>query len=256
MELEDRLTITTPEGVELDLQLAGLGSRFMAQLLDLLIKAVSILLIALTLSVAGLTGVAIMLPAFFLVVYAYDVVFETFANGRTPGKMAARLRVVRVGGEPVDFMSSAIRNVLRLIDGIPMSYIPGVISILATKRNQRLGDLAAGTIVIHEDPVALPAPRPGMPPAPPGGAWGQPVYAAPPPAVQAGPVWDVSQVTVEELAAVRSFLERRWEIDGLARGQLALQLADALWPKVAGATPGLPPEQFLEQIAQQKAQRG
>jgi uncharacterized RDD family membrane protein YckC len=249
MELEDRLTITTPEGVELDLQLAGLGSRFMAQLLDLLIKSMSILLIALTLSIAGLTGVAIMLPAFFLVVYAYDVVFETFANGRTPGKMASRLRVVRVGGEPVDFMSSAIRNVLRLIDGIPLSYIPGVISILATKRNQRLGDLAAGTIVIHEEPVALPPPQaPGMPPPPPPGA--------PPPGWQPGPVWDVSQVSADELSAVRSFLERRWDLEWDARGRLALQLADALWPKVAGATPGLPPEQFLEQLAQQKAQRG
>src|ERR671914_416746 len=99
MEYEDRLTITTPEGVELELQLAGLGSRFIAQVLDLLIKG------------------------------------------------AAMLRVVKVGGEPVDFMSSAIRNVLRLVDGIPTSYIPGMISILATKRNQRLGDLAAGTIV-------------------------------------------------------------------------------------------------------------
>ena len=246
MELEDRLTITTPEGVELEVQLAGLGSRFTAQLLDLLIKGLTILLIGLTLSIAGLTGVAIMLPAFFLVWYAYDVVFETFANGRTPGKMAARLRVVRVGGEPVDFMSSAIRNVLRLIDGLPLSCVPGVISILATKRNQRLGDLAAGTIVIHEDPVAV-APAwhapPGMPP-PPG--W------QPPPA----PVWDVSHVTADELSAVRSFLERRWELDSKARGQLAFQLADALWPKVAGAAPGLAPEQFLEQVADQKARRG
>lgn len=270
MELEDRLTITTPEGVELDLSLAGLGSRFMAQLLDLLIKGVVILLIGLTLAVAGLAGVAIFLPAFMLVMYAYDVVFETFANGRTPGKMAVRLRVVRVGGEPIDFMSSAIRNVLRLIDGIPLSYIPGVISILATQRNQRLGDLAAGTIVIHEDPVATPAPRPGMagppgpmpppglPPSgplpPPPGAWG----GGPPAASRwaPGPRWDVSQVSNEEVAAVRSFLERRWQLDYAPRMQLALQLADALWPKVAGATPGLPPEQFLEQLALQKAQRG
>src|SRR3712207_6341066 len=106
MELDDRLTITTPEGVELDLQLAGLGSRFMGQLSDFTIKVVAILSIGLTLSVAGLTGVAIMLPVFFLILYAYDVVFETFANGRTPGKMATRLRVVRIGGEPIDFMSS------------------------------------------------------------------------------------------------------------------------------------------------------
>ena len=258
MDLEDRLTITTPEGVELDLALAGLGSRFMAQLLDLLIKGTVILLMGLTLAVAGLTGVAIFLPAFMLVLYAYDVVFETFANGRTPGKMAARLRVVRVGGEPIDFMSSAIRNVLRLIDGLPLSYVPGVISILATRRNQRLGDLAAGTIVIHEEPVTAPMGRPPPPPAfaPPRGAWGGVPPPAPPPAWGAGPIWDVSQVSLEEVAAVRSFLERRWQLEHAARGRLALQLADALWPKVAGAAPGLPPEQFLEQLAMQKAQRG
>ena len=247
MEYEDRLTITTPEGVELDLQLAGLGSRFIAQLLDLLIKAAVIILLAITLSTLDLTGVAIMLPAVMLVLYAYDVVFETFGNGRTPGKRALRLRVVRVGGEPVDFMSSAIRNVLRLIDGIPTSYIPGIISILATKRNQRLGDLAAGTIVIHEDPVAAP-------PRPPVGPWAPP---APAPAWQSsGPVWDVSAVGAEEVAAVRSFLERRWGLDFQARNQLALQLADALWPKVGGAPTGLAPEAFLEQVARQKSLRG
>jgi hypothetical protein len=188
-----------------------------------------------------------------LVLYAYDVVFETFANGRTPGKMAARLRVVRVGGEPVDFMTSAIRNVLRLIDGIPLSYIPGMISILVTKKNQRLGDLAAGTIVIHEEPVPLAPPRGPMPP--PGMAPSGPL-PPPPPAWQQGPVWDVSQVSLEEIAAVRSFLERRWELDYTARGRLALQLADGLWPRVAGAPTGMPPEQFLEQLADQKARRG
>ncbi|HEX8648795.1 MAG TPA: RDD family protein [Thermoleophilaceae bacterium] len=249
MEYEDRLTITTPEGVELELQLAGLGSRFIAQMLDLLIKGLAILLVVITLSALGLTGVAIMIPAVLLILYAYDVVFETFSNGRTPGKRALRLRVVRVGGEPVDFMSSAIRNVLRLIEGIPTSYIPGMVSILATKRNQRLGDLAAGTIVIHEE--AVPAPKPGPPPRLVGApGWGPPT---PPPS---GGVWDVSSVGPEELAAVRSFLERRWTLESPARGQLAVQLADALWPKVAGAPANLPPETFLEQLVQQKSGRG
>ncbi|MDQ3934383.1 MAG: RDD family protein [Actinomycetota bacterium] len=250
MEYEDRLKIVTPEGVELELQLAGLGSRFIAQSIDLLIKFALILLIVLTFSWLDLTGVAIILPSMLLVLYAYDVVFETFANGRTPGKRAAKLRVVRVGGEPVDFMSSAIRNVLRLVDGIPTSYIPGMISILATKRNQRLGDLAAGTIVIHEDPVQ--APRPAMPP-PGAGAWAPPQAG---PGWQPGPVWDVSRVTPEEVAAVRSFLERRWTLSPEARSRLGLQLADALWPKVGGVSAGLPPEAFLEQVAQQKSLRG
>ena len=92
MDYEDRLTITTPEGVELELQLAGLGSRFVAQVLDLLIKGTAILLLVIALSIAGLTGIAIMIPAIVLILYAYDVVFETFSNGRTPGKRAARLR--------------------------------------------------------------------------------------------------------------------------------------------------------------------
>jgi uncharacterized RDD family membrane protein YckC len=242
MDYEDRLTITTPEGVELELQLAGLGSRFVAQVIDLLIKATAILLLVVALSIAGLTGIAIMIPAVVLILYAYDVVFETFSNGRTPGKRAARLRVVKAGGEPVDFMSSAIRNVLRLVDGLPTSYVPGTISILATKRNQRLGDLAAGTIVIHEEPVATAV-------LPPHAAW-QP----PPPPVTA--VWDVSAVSAEELSAVRSFLERRWSLDPAARHRLGFQLADVLWPKVAGAPNGLPPEVFLEQLAQQKSARG
>jgi uncharacterized RDD family membrane protein YckC len=255
MEFEDRLTITTPEGVELELQLAGLGSRFIAQTVDLLIKAVAIILVVIALSIAGLTGVAIMIPATLLIIYAYDVVFETFSNGRTPGKRAAKLRVVKAGGEPVDFMTSAIRNVLRLVDGLPTSYIPGIISILATKRNQRLGDLAAGTIVIHEDPVVA-QPRQAYVPPPAGGAWappGQPTWQPP---AAAGPVWDVSAVGAGEVAAVRSFLERRWTLDASARNQLAFQLAHALWPKVGGAPDGLPPETFLEQLAQQKAVRG
>jgi uncharacterized RDD family membrane protein YckC len=252
MEYEDRLTITTPEGVELELQLAGLGSRFVAQSIDLLIKGVAILCMLLALAIFGLTGVAIMIPSFLLILYAYDVVFETFSNGRTPGKRALKLRVVKAEGEPVDFMSSAIRNVLRLVDGLPTSYIPGIISILATKRNQRLGDLAAGTIVIHEDPVVAAPP-------PPTGGWGQPQWAPPPSAWQppapVGPVWDVSAVSAEEVAAVRSFLERRWTLERGARGQIALQLADALWPKVGGAPNGLPPEAFLEQLEQQKSGR-
>jgi uncharacterized RDD family membrane protein YckC len=252
MQYEDRLTITTPEGVELELQLAGLGSRFIAQLIDLIIKGIAIAVLWFVLSQAGLVGVAVVIPATLLILYAYDVVFETFSNGRTPGKRAVRLRVVRAGGEAVDFMSSAIRNALRLIDGLPTSYVPGIISILATKRNQRLGDLAAGTIVIHEEPVAAPRAAAAPPWIEP--AWGQPGMPPPPP--PPGGVWDVSSVGAEELAAVRSFLERRWTLDPAPRGQLALQLADALWPKVAGAPSGLPPEAFLEQLEQQKSVRG
>jgi uncharacterized RDD family membrane protein YckC len=245
MEYEDRLTITTPEGVELELQLAGLGSRFVAQLIDLVIKAIAIVLVIVVFSQLDLTGLAIIIPAVTLILYGYDVLFETFANGRTPGKRPMRLRVLKLGGEPIDFMSSAIRNALRLVEGFPTSYIPAIVSVLSTKKNQRLGDLAAGTIVIHEE--AVPKPSQQMPPA--YGPWG-------PPALAGGQVWDVSAVGGEEIAAVRSFLERRWTLDHDTRGRLALQLAQGLWHKVGGAPNGLQPEAFLEQLAQQKAGRG
>jgi hypothetical protein len=170
------------------------------------------------------------------------VAFETLASGRTPGKRAAGLRVVRLGGEPVGFMGSAVRNLLRLIDMQPgILYAVGAVTILFSRRNQRLGDLAAGTLVVRERRAPLPTPRP-------------PVtdfavadrYAA----------WDVSSVTSFELVTVRRFLERRWELDPAARGRLGWELAERLRPKVVGASPGLHPEQFLEALAEAKASRG
>jgi uncharacterized RDD family membrane protein YckC len=237
VEYEDRITIQTPEGVQLELLLAGLGSRFIGALVDLAIKLGLVLALALVLLVAGDLGLAVFTALAFLVLWGYDVLFEVLAGGRTPGKMAAGTRVLRERGEPIDFMSSAIRNVLRLIDGLPTSYVPGMISIIATSRNQRLGDLAAGTIVVVDRPAHAPAPA----------------YTPP---VGSGAVWDVSAVSGDELAAVRRFLARRTELDVGARNRLAYQLAAALQPKVPGSEDAPGPEQFLERLAGEKAARG
>lgn len=244
MEYEDRVTIATPEGVELQLTLAGIGSRMIAALIDLTIQGGLYLVLALALAAgspdAGF-GVALFAVAGFLIVFAYDVAFEVLAAGRTPGKRLAGLRVVRSGGRPVDFVTSAIRNVLRIIDVLPGLYAVGMISVLATRRNQRLGDLAAGTLVVRErlGGRARPAgPAPFLPPA-------------------AGAVaWDVSGVGSGDIATVRSFLARRAELDPAAAERLAADLAARLRPMVAGAPQNLPPEQFLEQLAAAKAARG
>ena len=247
MTYEDRISIPTPEGVELELVLAGLGSRLVATLVDFLAKAG--ILLALWIIAGAVDGdsgggflVAVIIIGSFLVWSGYDLAFETLASGRTPGKRAAGLRVVRLGGEPVGFMASAVRNLLRLIDMQPgILYAVGAVTILFSRRNQRLGDLAAGTLVVRERRAPLPAPRP-------------PVtdfavadrYAA----------WDVSSVTSFELVTVRRFLDRRWQLDPAARGRLGWELAERLRPKVAGAPPGLHPEQFLEALAEAKASRG
>jgi uncharacterized RDD family membrane protein YckC len=246
-EYEDRITITTPEGVELSLTLAGVGSRFIAAIVDATIE--TILLIALALVVflsdgfgAGQNAaVAIYVVAAFLVFWGYDVAFEVLASGRTPGKRWNGLRVVLAGGQPIGFLASAARNLLRLIDWLPSLYLVGIVSIFVTRKNQRVGDIVAGTLVVRERRAKT-----------------EPVVAAPVRLRRAGTAysaWDVSAITAEELAAVRAFLERRHEIEWDARHELARTIAARLRPKVPG-TEGMRSEDFLEQLVLAKSQRG
>ena len=252
MQYEDRVTIATPEGVDVDLTLAGIGSRFIASLVDTLIKLAAwfgfgfFLLGGSTLlggGDVGAVGAAIFYVVTFLIWFGYDVLFETLASGRTPGKRWTGLRVVRMGGRPVGFVASAIRNIVRLADFLPSLYLVGMATIVATKMNQRLGDLAAGTVVVRERPVVVTPAGPG-----PGAAQPAPLV---PPTLE---TWDVSAITADDLATIRRFLERRAELTPQARWHLAQQLAGRLQPKVVGA-PSLPPETFLEYLSVAKARR-
>ena len=248
MTYDDRISIPTPEGVELELVLAGVGSRLVATLVDYLIRTAVLLALffvggAVAGDEAGGFVAAVFIVGAFLVFFAYDVAFETLAAGRTPGKRAAGLRVVRHGGEPVGLVASAVRNLLRLVDSLPGIYAVGAACILVSQRNQRLGDLAAGTLVVRERR----APLPSFPPPPPA-----PDFAT----ADRYAAWDVSGVTSFELVTVRRFLERRWQLDPTARGRLGWELAQRLRPKVVGAPPDLHPEQFLEELAAAKASRG
>jgi uncharacterized RDD family membrane protein YckC len=240
VEYDDRLTVATPEGIELDLHLAGLASRMLAGMLDLLLIGTGVVLLAFALILGlGDLGVAILFPLAFALVFFYDVLFEVLGGGRTVGKMAAGLRVVRDDGTPVGLRASAVRNLVRLLDGPATSWLVGSIAILVTKRNQRLGDIAARTVVVRDRVVVAPAASAFVPPAPPAALAGA----------------DVSAVTADELATVRTFLSRRWTLDPPARAQLAAQLAQHLRGKVAGAPPGLPDEALLEWVAVAKAAR-
>jgi len=239
---EDRVTIATPEGVDLELSLAGVGSRFTSALVDLTVQTilvVAIVAVGLGIFDGGLVTAAVTILS-FLVFAAYDVLFEVLNAGRTPGKRLNGLRVVKTDGSPITFFPSAVRNVLRLVDILPSAYLVGIVSILVTRRNQRLGDLAAGTLVVRErqpQPPALVAPRTASPDA----AWRS---------------WDVSGVTPDEVAAVRRFLERRFELTFEARTQLAHELSSGLRPKVVGVPESVRGEAFLEQLAAAKAARG
>jgi uncharacterized RDD family membrane protein YckC len=156
--------IETPENVELEQRLAGIGSRFMAGVIDGLIltgMSIAVFIVFSALSMLdpfeaqlGL-GTALFAVAIFLLFWGYFVFFEYRTNGQTPGKKTMRIRVVREGGMPITFRDVAVRNLLRIVDSFPsmiISVIGGVV-MFATKKCQRLGDLAAGTVVVSEQPV-------------------------------------------------------------------------------------------------------
>jgi uncharacterized RDD family membrane protein YckC len=244
VDYEDRITIDTPEGVALELTLAGLGSRAVAGGIDLVLKGLLFgaeLLVLVTLF--GDRGYVVVLPVAALSMLVYNVMFETLAGGRTPGKRIGGLRVVLASGRSVDFRASMIRNAFRLIDGIALLYVPTMVFIIGTRRNQRLGDLAAGTVVIR-DRREIDRAKPTA-----AAVATQPDFAA------AGATWDVSAVPAEDIATVRSFLERRGDLTAPARARVAAQLDGALRPRVGGADER-DSERFLEILYETKRARG
>jgi uncharacterized RDD family membrane protein YckC len=251
VQYEDRMTIETPEGVAVTVPLAGVGSRFIAAAIDFTIQITLVICAAVVFLAAGVGGGArggLFALAVFVVFFVYDVAFEVLSGGRTPGKRWTGLRVVRTGGEPVGFVTSSVRNLLRPVDFLPSAYLLGIATILATKRNQRLGDLAAGTVVAR-------APRKGA--AAPVARRAETVPAPAEPLPPALAAWDVSGVTASDMATVRSFLERRHSLEWNARTELARTMAVRLRPRVGGVSESTPldDESFLELLARVKGAR-
>ncbi|HEV2721772.1 MAG TPA: RDD family protein [Thermoanaerobaculia bacterium] len=145
-------TITTPEHVEIRLEPAGAGSRFLAIMIDSLMTnglSLSILWVAGTLLPVGI-AMAIYVSASFLLTWGWHVYFETRHGGRSPGKRALRLRVVDARGLPISLHQALVRNIMRAIDFVPAFYGFAAISTLVDPRRRRLGDLVADTLVIRE----------------------------------------------------------------------------------------------------------
>lgn len=150
MLLDTTYNIATPEGVELRLPLAGLAPRSLAWLVDALIKFALFMIASIVLGFLGDLGAGIFLVSAFLLLWFYNVLFEVFNHGATPGKKALGLRVTNINGTPVGWSGSLIRNLIRAVDTLPGCYAFGCISVLVSDKFQRLGDLAAGTVVVYK----------------------------------------------------------------------------------------------------------
>jgi uncharacterized RDD family membrane protein YckC len=246
VHLDNRIVVATPEGVTLELVLAGLGSRFVARLIDSAIQLAIILALSFGAYVFngsawdGYVAAGIVVLS-FLVVLAYDIPFEVLANGRTPGKGALGIRVVGKDGDAVDFVSSAVRNLLRIVDFLPVFYLVGSIAIVATGHSQRLGDLAGGTLVMRDRFGGRALDRQAVAPV-----------SVP---VEQVLTWDVSAVDAEELRVLRHFLDRRLTLPWPIRSYFATQLLERFWPKVPGLPMNVHPEYILEGIVVAKQSR-
>jgi len=156
----DKLIIDTPEQVHLEFVLAGIGSRFMAVFLDVLIEALvylALFLLSLMLTSTGLLNVgnsvwwiAFVTLVIFCINWGYYAIFEALWKGQTPGKRWAGIRVIKDSGRPINAFEAISRNLVRAIDFLPGFYGVGVVTMLLNAKNRRLGDYVAGTIVVHE----------------------------------------------------------------------------------------------------------
>ena len=143
--------VETPVGVELQLRAAGPVARALAFVIDLLLRGVILVLLSISLSIVGNFGMGLFLIVVFMMEWFYPVLFEVYRQGETPGKRMMGLRVLNDNGTPVGWGPSLVRNLLRAVDFLPSFYGFGLASMLLSRDFKRLGDHAAGTIVVYQD---------------------------------------------------------------------------------------------------------
>jgi len=141
--------IETPEGISLHLRAAGALPRAQAWMVDLLLRMGMFMVAMIPLSLLGVGGNGLAMLLMFALMWAYWVVCEVWLGGQTLGKRALGLRVVNADGTPVTWLPSVVRNLLRVVDALPGVYGVGLISTLIDPHARRLGDIVAGTMVIH-----------------------------------------------------------------------------------------------------------
>jgi len=255
MTFQDRLEISTSEGVTVSLTIAGIGSRALAWVVDGILLFVA-------LSIVGVVGIntfdtdsllwlgLLSLVALFLPM-AYVVAFDVLNGGRTLGKMVAGIKTVRTSGAPVGFGSAVVRALFVPVDFLLFGI--GIVAMFVTARSQRLGDLAGRTVVVR-DRVATPSRRGDHTAHPlsnphPTRPLSDPPTAHPP----AGPRWDVATVSDEEIGVIRSYLARVSTLTSGRRAELAMDLRRRIEPRV-GVTGSPEPddEAFLRRVVAEK----
>ena len=240
--MDRTIAVRTPESIAFDYELAGLGSRFLAVILDMLIQIICALLLlwgmaalairfsageSLRTSVPSRTveslAIAVLVLLAFVIFFGYFIMFEVAWNGQSPGKRLVGIRVVRDGGFPIDFISSLVRNLIRIVELGLGFYAISAISTLLSAQNKRLGDFAAGTIVVRDTRIAAPIAPPRSSPE--------------------------TRLSDEERSLINRFLDRRSMLAPNQRRTLAAQIAGVFRSRVDAQVATLDDEALIERIA-------
>jgi uncharacterized RDD family membrane protein YckC len=236
---DEILIIETPERVPLHFALASTGNRFLACAFDHALQVLILIVLALMFEWSGLLSrlggrvaeapkwvTALLIVVVFLIWSGYFALFEWLWNGQTPGKLLLKLRVIREDGRPVTFWEATARNLLRLFDMMPFPfYSVGLVSVFVSARDQRVGDMVAGTVVVREREDQAPT--------------FQEVFGAPTSdaALRRSfkPVLffaDLSRLDAREIEVVEAFLRRRWDLAEGPRQWMAWRVATPLLHKL------------------------
>ncbi len=261
--------------------LAGIGSRFIAILVDYLIWGfaffIFFLLALVVIPAFSIFGrisanwaIGIALLIVFVMHWGYFALFEAFSNGRTPGKRVAKIRVIHQSGRGINFVEALARNLVRYVDSLPSFYAVGVVVIFLSRRNQRLGDLVAGTLVVRDRPVdsphwgesasrtftaptliansqMIPAGSSQTSPGPQADSWDRPPHLR-----VVLPATALAKLSGSDLEVLEGFFGRRLDMDLTTRAALASRIASALCVKSGLAIPpDTSVETFLEAVAHQ-----
>ena len=229
----DDYQVKTPEQVNISYSIAGLGTRFLALSIDIIIQTITISVLILSLYGSLDFGfasqdlyLAVIIIIFAVIYYLYFLIFELILKGRTPGKALLHIRVVRMDGRAVDLSGIVLRNLIRLIDFLPGFYTVGAICMFVNKDSRRLGDIVAGTIVVRDErKVTLSS-----------------ILASQTQALQ-------TPLNDDEYPVVRDFIARKKNLSKEVRQKLSQEIARPIFERLQTPLPERAnAEQFLENL--------
>ena len=250
----EKLIIETPEQTSIEFPLAGIGSRFLAIAIDSLIQGAVVFVLAVLgliflalsfgiraaqfgpSSTGGVWVLAILILAYFVLMYGYFILFESIWNGQTPGKRITRIRVIKDSGQPITVVDAFARNLLRIVDQLPVAYGAGLLCAWISPQSKRIGDYVAGTVVVHEKAFEAGAAKWDAIASP---QFGTHQYGA-------------NRLTPEEFALVETFNSRRNSLDDIVRHDMATGIMRRIEAKLAFPPDRPSNEKVLEELVNER----